>query len=119
MLGPKLPPEMLAIPNLACQGGAKALLPQGRGSKAALGGETLDQRNLAQQTLEPLGPGPGGNQQGKAWQQNEGRNCTSRSSELQGLPGPLGASHELGCQERRGFSAALRRRRSRHSTVER
>jgi hypothetical protein len=30
MLGPKLPPKMLAIPNLVCQGRAKLLLPKRR-----------------------------------------------------------------------------------------
>ena len=119
MLGPKLPPEVLTIPNLACQGGAKALLPQGRSTKAALGGETLDQGDLAEQPLKSLGPGPGGEHQGKGWQQNQGCNRASRSLELKGLPSPLGASHGLGGQERRGLPAALRRRLSRHSTVER
>ena len=119
MLGPKLPPEGLTIPDLASQGGTKPLLPQGRSTKAALGGETLDQGDLAEQALKPLGPGPGGEQQGKGWQHNQGCNRASRCPQLEGLPSPLGASHGLGDQERRGLAAACRRRRSRHSTVER
>ena len=119
MLGPKLPPKVLAIPNLASQGGAKPLLPQGGSTQAPLGGKTLDQGDLAQQPLEPLGPGPGDKDQGKGRQQNQGRDRTSSSPGLQGLPNPLAASHGSGGQERRGFPAALRRRRSRHSTVER
>ena len=119
MLGPKLPPKVLAIPNLACQGGAKPLLPQGRSTQAALGRKTLDQGDLAQQPLEPLGPGPGDKDQGKRWEQNQGSDRARCSPGLQGLPNPLAASQGSGGQERRGFPAALRRRRSRHSTVER
>ena len=119
MLGLKLPPEVLTIPNLACQRGAKALLPQGRSTKAALEGETLDQRNLAEQPFKSLGPWPGSEQEGKGWQKNQGCNRASRSPEVKGLPSPLGASHGLGGQERRGLPTALRRRRSHHSTDER
>jgi hypothetical protein len=48
MFSPKLPPQVLAIPNHPGQGGTKALLPKRRGAKATLGWKTLDQGDLAE-----------------------------------------------------------------------
>ena len=61
---PELPPEAaLLTPNPTRLSRAEALAPQGWHRSLRGSGKALQQGGLAQQPLQPLGPGPGGSQQ--------------------------------------------------------